>query len=52
MFDYFDLSIGVANISKFTDTLLEQPRYITKGFAGKGFTEVATHLLTDVDFAI
>lgn len=49
MFDYFDLSIGVANITKFRDTLLEKPTYVTQGFAGKGFTEVANHLLADID---
>jgi len=47
MFDYFDLSIGVANISAFADTLKEKPSYITEGFAGEGFTEVANHLLAN-----
>jgi len=49
MFDYFDLSIGVANITKFKDTLAELPSYVTQGFAGEGFTEVANHLLANID---
>ncbi len=51
MFDYFDLSIGVANITKFKDTLSELPSYVTDGFAGEGFTEVANYLLANVDSA-
>lgn len=47
MFNYFDLSIGVANINVFADTLIEKPTYITQGFAGAGFTEVANHILTN-----
>jgi len=49
MFDYFDLSIGVANINKFKDTLAELPSYVTEGFAGEGFTEVASYLLANID---
>lgn len=47
MFGYFDLSVGVANINAFKDTLIDKPTYITEGFAGKGFTEVANHLLSN-----
>jgi len=47
MFEYFDLSIGVANINAFADTLNEKPTYITNGYAGEGFTEVAKHLLAN-----
>ena len=45
MFDYFDLSIGVANINAFADTLEQKPSFITDGFAGDGFTEVANYIL-------
>ena len=48
MFDYFDLSIGVANINAFADTLNEKPTFITEGFAGEGFTEVANYLLDQI----
>ncbi len=45
MFEYFDLSIGVANINAFSNTLVEKPTFVTNGYAGDGFTEVANYLL-------
>lgn len=46
MFARFPLSVGVANLLRFTDTLTVWPRYMAQGERGAGFAEVARALLT------
>ena len=45
MFRFFTNSIGVANIKAFTDQIDVLPNYITSGFGGYGFAEVADFLV-------
>ncbi|MDO8718803.1 MAG: HAD-IIB family hydrolase [Polaromonas sp.] len=45
MFEAFAHSVGVANIRRFEAQLSHQPRYITEGERGAGFSEVAAALL-------
>jgi HAD superfamily hydrolase (TIGR01484 family) len=45
MFAYFDNSVGVANVARFEGKLEAEPKYVTRGFAGAGFAELAAHLL-------
>ena len=45
MFDYFPLSVGVANVLEFSDRLSHLPRFITHHPFGAGFAELAHHLL-------
>jgi len=45
MFAYFENSVGVANVARFTGQLEAEPKYVTRGFAGSGFAELAAHLL-------
>ena len=45
MFDYFPLSVGVANVLEFADRLPHLPRFITRLPFGAGFAELAQHLL-------
>jgi hypothetical protein len=45
MFAYFRNSVGVANVARFAGNLEAEPRYVTSGFAGAGFAELAAHLL-------
>jgi len=45
MFEFFRLSIGVANILDFRDRLKSGPAYVTKGGGGAGFAEFAAILL-------
>jgi HAD superfamily hydrolase (TIGR01484 family) len=42
MFAYFDNSVGVANVRRFTGL---QPKFVTPSESGKGFAELAAHLL-------
>ena len=44
MFGYFDNSVGVANVARFAGRLEAEPKYVTRGFAGSGFAELAAHL--------
>jgi HAD superfamily hydrolase (TIGR01484 family) len=46
MFAWFDQSVGVANVARFAGSLEAEPKYVTRGFAGSGFAELAAHLLT------
>jgi len=46
MFEFFPVSIGVANITKFTDIISHPPRYITKMESGLGFAEMVQILLS------
>ena len=45
MFAYFGNSIGVANVARFAGRLEAEPKYLTSGFAGAGFAELAAHLI-------
>ena len=45
MFSWFDVSIGVANISAFSGRIETEPKYVTRGAAGAGFAELVGHLL-------
>lgn len=45
MFAQFPLSVGVANIRRFTTTIAALPRYVTPSEGGHGFAELAQHLL-------
>lgn len=45
MFAFFDHSVGVANVVRFKGALEAEPKYVTRGAAGAGFAELATHLL-------
>ncbi len=45
MFAYFENSVGVANVARFAGRLEAEPKYVTRGFAGAGFAELAAHLL-------
>jgi HAD superfamily hydrolase (TIGR01484 family) len=45
MFGFFENSVGVANVARFAGALEAEPRYVTRGFAGSGFAELAAHLL-------
>lgn len=44
MFAFFANSVGVANIARFAGRLEAAPKYVTQGFAGTGFAELAAHL--------
>ena len=45
MFGHFPLSIGVANLMHFADSLTVWPAYLTEGERGAGFAEVARCLI-------
>jgi HAD superfamily hydrolase (TIGR01484 family) len=45
MFAYFENSVGVANVVRYAGLLEAEPKYVTQGFAGTGFAELARHLL-------
>ena len=45
MFAFFEHSVGVANVARFTGKLHAEPKYVTRGFAGAGFAELAARLL-------
>jgi HAD superfamily hydrolase (TIGR01484 family) len=45
MFQHFEHSVGVANISRFWDQLAYKPTYVTQGERGAGFAEVARAIL-------
>lgn len=45
MFEYFNHSIGVANVVTLKDRLPSPPKYITEQEAGAGFAEVAATIL-------
>jgi len=45
MFGFFENSIGVANLRNFQEIILQEPKFITTAEAGKGFSELAEHLL-------
>jgi hypothetical protein len=41
MFEFFPLSVGVANVAKALPSLPVKPRYVTRGEGGAGFAELA-----------
>ena len=45
MFDYFNKSVGVANVMNCIDELNQPPKYITSKHSGDGFVELADSLL-------
>ena len=47
MFEYFQNSVGVANVRRFEGRLKAEPKYITRAAAGEGFGDVVEHLLRD-----
>jgi HAD superfamily hydrolase (TIGR01484 family) len=47
MFAWFDCSIGVANICRFSGLIETPPKYVTRGAAGAGFAELAAQLLRE-----
>ncbi len=49
MFEFFNLSIGVANIMDFRDRLKSGPAFVTKGGGGGGFAEFTSILLAAKD---
>jgi HAD superfamily hydrolase (TIGR01484 family) len=48
MFEAFENSVGVANITRFLRELKHLPSYVTSGERGKGFAEVVAHLTSAV----
>ena len=45
MFGFFENSVGVANVQRFSEQLDAEPRYVTRAEAGEGFAELVAHLL-------
>lgn len=45
MFDYFPVSVGVANIRRFQSRLNAMPAFVTAASSGAGFSETAARLL-------
>jgi hypothetical protein len=45
MFAFFEHSVGVANVARFSGRLAAAPKYVTRGAAGAGFAELVSHLL-------
>jgi len=45
MFEFFPLSVGVANVLDVIDTLPVPPAYLTAAEGGGGFAEVAERIL-------
>ena len=45
MFGYFPNSVGVANVTKFAGSLPASPHWVTRESGGRGFAELADHLL-------
>jgi HAD superfamily hydrolase (TIGR01484 family) len=45
MFDYFPLSVGVANVRCFAGRMSSWPRYVTGRSSGEGFVELAEYLV-------
>jgi HAD superfamily hydrolase (TIGR01484 family) len=45
MFSYFDNSVGVANVARFSGRIDAEPKYVTRGASGAGFAELVAHLI-------
>ena len=56
MFEFFPLSVGVANVADFAGTIAHPPKYVTRVRSGAGFVELAELLIeshvNDMDAAI
>lgn len=48
MFGYFPNSVGVANVIKFAGSLPASPHWVTRASGGRGFAELADHLLAHI----
>jgi HAD superfamily hydrolase (TIGR01484 family) len=44
-FDYFPVSAGVANVREFLDRIPTPPAYVSRQDRGRGFAEIADHIL-------
>jgi 3-deoxy-D-manno-octulosonate 8-phosphate phosphatase KdsC-like HAD superfamily phosphatase len=47
MFEFFPISIGVANVRHFGGRLAAPPKYVTESESGAGFAELAEFLLEE-----
>jgi HAD superfamily hydrolase (TIGR01484 family) len=47
LFDFFDRSVGVANVRRFAGGLSQPPKYVTQAGSGAGFAELGNHLLRE-----
>jgi len=45
MFEFFERSVGVANVARFAAQLAAAPQFVTRAGAGAGFAELAAYLL-------
>jgi HAD superfamily hydrolase (TIGR01484 family) len=45
-FDYFPISVGVSNVREYVSRLQTPPRFITRADRGRGFAEMAEHVLS------
>lgn len=45
MFEFFEKSVGVANVGRFAGGLPHEPKYVTLAGSGAGFAELGNHLL-------
>jgi hypothetical protein len=45
MFEFFDLSVGVANIQSQLHRLKHPPKFVTPSKGGAGFVDLAQHIL-------
>ncbi|MCB0350737.1 MAG: HAD-IIB family hydrolase [Bdellovibrionales bacterium] len=46
MFEFFNYSIGVANVKQFTKQMRHQPKFVTASSGGLGFSEIADKILS------
>ncbi len=45
MFAFFERSVGVANVARFSGRLAAAPKFVTRSACGAGFAELVSHLL-------
>lgn len=45
MFAFFGNSVGVANVERFAGKFEAEPKYVTRGYSGEGFAELAAVLV-------
>jgi HAD superfamily hydrolase (TIGR01484 family) len=45
-FAFFERSVGVANVGRFVDRMRHLPAFVTPSEGGRGFAELASHLLS------
>jgi HAD superfamily hydrolase (TIGR01484 family) len=45
MFSYFDNSVGVANVGRFSGRIEAKPKFVTRNAAGAGFAELVAYLI-------